>query len=452
VGRPQEELLLGQPLGTVVWAVRAKLAAGGRLEHVVAELASRPHALLDGTSARVSARSVYRWYAAFKQRGWQGLRTRRPSGRPTSLPPALLDFMQGEKKLDRYASIPELLRRARAREILEPGHPVDRVTAWRAAKQLNLPIRRVPAKHEADTRRFSYPHRMMMVLADGKHFRAGAQRLKRVALFYLDDCTRRGLTVAVAPTETTQVFLRGLRKLIAKVGFCDTLFLDNGGGFISDDTVRACLQLGIALIHGTAGYPEGHGKIERFNQTAGALVLRGLVGAADVDPDCAALELRLEHFLDAQYNETPHESLGQTPLARWAADSKPLRFPDSMSALDDALVVTESRVVAKDNILPVDGVDYEVPRGHARTTLDVYRNLVTGHLSILHDGRQVRLHPVDLAANAMDRRARVPELNDDEGCPRTAASLAFTRDFGSVAGPDGGYSPPHSPLTPGEET
>jgi hypothetical protein len=38
---------------------------------------------------------------------------------------------------------------------------------------------------------------MQMVLCDGKHFRAGAARLRRVALFFLDDATRMGLHVVV---------------------------------------------------------------------------------------------------------------------------------------------------------------------------------------------------------------------------------------------------------------
>jgi hypothetical protein len=52
----------------------------------------------------------------------------------------------------------------------------------------------------------------------------------------------------------------------------------------------------------------------------------------------------------------------------------------------------------------------------------------------------------------MDRRARrPPAADDDEGCPRTAASVAFARDFGSVVGPDGGYLPVNS-SNPKEET
>lgn len=443
---------------SVVSEVRAKLAAGRRLDEVVVELTSRPHALLDGTTTRVSARSVYRWYAAFKRDGWQGLRTRpREKGGSTSLalPEGLLAFMVAEKKLDRYASVPELLRRARERRVLGAEQSIDRVTAWRAVKALGLPSRRAPAKHEIDSRRFSYPHRLMMVLADGKHFRAGAQRLKRVALFFLDDCTRRGLTVAVGTSESTRVFLRGLKKLIAKVGLFDALFLDNGGAFDSADTRQACLLLGIHLVYGTPAYPEGHGKIERFNQTASSFVLRGLAGAAEVDPDCAALELRLEHFLDAQYNRNPHEALGlKTPLETWDADPRPLRFPDSMKWLDDVLVVTESRAVSNDNVVAVDGVDYEVPRGHARTRIDVRRNLVTGELFVLHDGCMAQLHPVDLADNATDRRARRPASptpDDDESCPRTAAGLAFARDFSPIVGPDGGFLPPKAQTPTGED-
>ena len=68
--------------------------------------------------------------------------------------------------------------------------------------------------------------------------------------------------------------------------------------------------LGALLIHGATRYPEGHGAIERFHRTAYDQVLRSLDGAADVDPACAALTLRLRHFLE-RYNDTPHETLGK---------------------------------------------------------------------------------------------------------------------------------------------
>ncbi len=294
---------------------------------------------------------------------------------------------------------------------------------------------------------------MQMVLADGKHFRAGPRRTKRVALFFLDDASRKGLTCVVGTSESTRLFLRGLYKVICKYGLMDSLFLDRGPGFKSEDTLSACVSIDINLILGTAAYPEGHGKIERFNQTAVSAVLRGLC-AAEVDDDCGALELRLEHFLDHQYNLRPHESLDQrTPKARWDLDTRALRFPESEQALRDKLVVTEVRKVSKDNVIPVDGVDYEVPRGHAETSINVRRNLLSGELFVPHDSHLVQIHPVDLAANAIARRATpgAPRPDDDEGTPRTAASIAFARAHGPVVGPDGGFLPPTRNPTNGDE-
>ena len=438
-----EELLRFQ----LVAELRSKLAGGMSLEEAVLEVSGRTHFTLDGDATRVSKRSAYRWWKQFKNNGWAGLRTGRsqaPRLYP-ALPPRLLDFLREEKKLDRYASVPELLRRGRALGLIGVDEAFDRVSVWRACKRLGLALRRVPGKRETDSRRFAYPHRMMMVLADGKHFRASPRRTKRLVFFFIDDASRKGLTCVVGTSENTHLFLRGLHKAICKFGLMDSLFLDNGPGFNSDDTYSACLALDINLILGTAGYPEGHGKIERFNQTAVSAVLRGLC-AADVDDDCGALELRLEHYLEHQYNLRPHESLEQrTPQARWGLDTRALRFPESEQAQRDSLVVTEVRKVSKDNVISFKGVDYEVPRGHSQTSLDVRRSLLSGELFVLHDGRLVRIHPVDLAANAIARRAtpgRAPAPDDDEGTPRTAASIAYARDFGPVVGPDGGFLPP----------
>jgi len=447
-----DELLRSQ----VIAELRSKLDSGRSVEEAVAEIAARMHFIIQSDEATsVTSRSVYRWWSRFKARGWAGLRTGRSELPRTyaALPPALLEFLRTEKKLDRYASVPELLRRARELEVIGTDEDIDRVTVWRACKRLGLPLRRVPGKREIDSRRFAYPHRMMMVLADGKYFRASARRSKRLALFFIDDASRRVLTCVVGTSESTTLFLRGLLKAIGKYGLMDSLFLDRGPGFRSLDTHSACLSLGINLILGTAGYPEGHGKIERFNQTAVHAVLRGLC-AADVDDDCGALELRLEHFVEHQYNLRPHEALEQrTPQARWECDTRPLRFPESEAALRDALVVTEVRKVSNDNVVSVDGVNYEVPRGHADTAISVRRSLLSGELFVLHDSRLVQLHPVDLAANAIARRARLgaPAPDDDEGTPRTAASIAFARELGPVVGPDGGFLPPTRNSTDGEE-
>jgi len=432
----------------IVSAVKARELSGQRTDAAVREAAAQTHLTPAGEPRAVSVRTIYRWLAE----PGRDESAEPASGPPApvisrALPAALLTFLEEEKAADRYASVPELLRRAHQLGVLGPHQQIDRTSVWRACVRLGLPLRRVPAKQEADRRRFAYPHRMMMMLADGKHFRAGVRRRKRVAVFFLDDASRFGLGVVVGTHETAELFLRGLHAVIRRFGFMDIVFLDGGPGFRADDTAAACHRLDLHLVIGTAGYPEGHGKIERFNQTAQAQVLRGLIGAADVDDDCGALELRLAHFLDHGYNRQPHEALGgQTPLDRFEADTRALRFPDSDATLADRFVVTETRKVSADNVISYAGTDYEIPRGHASTEIAVGRHLLSGALSVVHDGNLVTLAPVDLARNAASRRAAppAPAPDDDESAPRTAAQLAFARDFAPVVGPDGGFPAPQT--------
>ena len=161
-------------------------------------------------------------------------------------------------------------------------------------------------------------HRMQMVLCDGKHFIVGPGRLKRVALFFLDDATRYLLHVVVGTSESARLFLRGFFEMTCRHGLAGVAYMDHGPGFTAIDVIAVMKALDLVLIHGEEGYPEGRGKIEALNKTAKRDVLRGLDGRADVDPDCAALELRLGHYAEHQYNVRPHESLGgQTPFERF---------------------------------------------------------------------------------------------------------------------------------------
>jgi len=89
---------------------------------------------------------------------------------------ALIGFLRTEKQGDPRASVPELLRRAEQQGIIGSALSVDRTTVWRACRRMGLPTRARPSKREGDMRRWRYPHRMQCVLADGKHFRAGAGR------------------------------------------------------------------------------------------------------------------------------------------------------------------------------------------------------------------------------------------------------------------------------------
>jgi len=429
----------------LVSRVRAEVGTGRPVTEMVHRVAAETHVDFSGARRTVGARTLFRWLAAWEEEGFAGLarKARKKTESSTVLPTALLAFAKGQKEDDPQASVPEIIKSARLRGVIPNDVPIDRTTLYRALRRMKVTTKRRRTSGGREKRRFAWPHRMQLVLADGKHFRAGAKRLKRVAIFYLDDATRMGLDVVVGTSESTALFLTGLHLVLRRYGKMAVVYLDGGPGFDSEDTARVLGQLGIHLVIGTARYPEGHGAIERFNRTAKAGVLRHLDGRPDVDVDLGALTLRLRHWLRAVYNRSPHEFLGgATPEGRFLADERALRLPDSDDDLDSRFFVTEKRKVSADHVVPLDGVDYETPTGHADTRVTLYRHVLRSTVHLLHEGRLVRLHPVDLAENAKDRRARKAEVRPPTAPTRGAADLAFTNDFGPVVDADGGFTEP----------
>ncbi len=443
---PSPEMLFRYCL---VSEVAARVLRGEDRADAVRAVVAQAHHDLTGHLRRVSQRTLYRWLARYQEQGCTGLVPRRRNrvDRSVVLAEALLDFILTQKKQDPRASIPELIRRAREAGVLRPVERVDRTTVYRALKRMGSYVgRRKRRRPDRDTRRYAYPHRMQMMLCDGKHFRAGSSRARRVALFFLDDATRCALHVIVGTSESSELFLRGLYQTTQHHGIADIYYLDQGPGFIANDTVEVVRKLGAVLIHGETAYPEGHGKIEKFNQTAKHDVLRGYDGRADIDPDPQALSSRLQHYLRQVYNHRPHASLaGATPWERFSSDTRSLQMPDSDDDLRRRFVLHIQRTVTADHTLSMDSIDYEIPRGHAGERIVVHRHLLDNHLAVMHQGRLVGIQPVDLHANARARRARPKDEGSEtrQPLPKSAADLAFDREFGPVVDSDGGFSDPN---------
>ena len=403
-----------------------------------------PHVTIVGQLRKVSTTSIYRWLAAYEEKGFAGLlpAPRKPK-ETTAIPQHLLDFFKEQKKEDPRASVPELIRRAKALKIVAADAVIDRVTVWRNLNRMGVSTKRRKQVKQQGKKRFAYPHRMDMILCDGKHFRAGVNRCRRVALFYLDDATRMILGVVVGTAESSQLFLRGLYQVIKTYGRMSSIFMDNGTGFKARDTADVLRKLNILLILGTVAYPEGHGKIERFNQTAQEQLLRLLDNAPEVDPSCDALELRLSHYLTGQYAHTPHEGLKQeTPWSRFHNDERPLRFFESLDKIQQAFILHENRRVSNDNIVSFKSIHYEVPVGHAGELITLRRNILDGSLSIIHHGQIIFIAPVDLHVNAREKRTKTSEIEEeDKQLPNSSAQIAFNKQMRPIVDAQGGFKP-----------
>jgi transposase InsO family protein len=431
----------------VISQVLSQVAAGIVLSKAVKNAAGMEHICPEGKEQKISNRSIYRWLDAFKHHGFEGLlpKARKQAEDSMVLSRDLLDFFVEQKTADPQVSIPELINRGKILGLIQPLDSVSRVTAWRALNRMGIDTSHRKSKKNNDCRRYAFPHRMDMVLCDGKHFRAGINRLRRVALFFLDDCTRNVLNVVVGTSETTKLFLQGLYETIKTYGFMSAMYVDRGSGFMSHDAIDVLRKLEVLFIHGSKGYPQGRGKIERFNRTAFEQAIRWLNGNPEVDADCQSLEQRLRHYICHQYAKAPHESIDKKcPLDCFQSDPRSLRFAKSMEELHQAFVLHTTRRVSFDNVIRLNSVGYEVPGGHAGTRIELHRNVLDDSVRMVHQGRLVRLMPVDLHANARDNRAN--GYRDDNKSqplpPKSYSQIAYEKDFKPVVDRQGGYADP----------
>jgi len=435
----------------IVSSVTALQYSGLRRSEAVRQVAGAQHLDDDIGVRKVSERTIYRWLAAYRDN--KALCSLQPAGRSKLqgslvVDERLLRFIAEERKRDRDASIPELLRRAEQYEVIADGTELVRSTVWRAMCRMGIETRRRKQPGDADMRRFRYLQRMQMVVADFKHFRAGIVRAKRVAVYFLDNASRFGLDVVVSTSERSDVVLQILYEVIGDFGLMDLLYWDGGSGFKDEEVLFVVSALGVLAVRGRAHYPEGHGCIEAFNRSLKARLVRTFDGAPDIDPDCSALTLRLRHDLFEVYNHLPHEALdSETPYQRFMQSSRPLRPAPCEQWLRECFTIPFQRRVSADHVVSVDGILYEVPRGHAGEKATLYRRMLEmteqhDALYIRHKGELVRLHPVDLAFNATSGRARPEKTHEDDrpAVPaKSASTLSFEKTYRSMLETDGGY-------------
>ena len=200
---------------------------GGELRSSAVEaVADSIHITMAGEIREARIRTIYRWLAAHEAEGFKGLipKERVRDQYSVVLPLSLLDFFKAQKTLDPQASVPELIKRSQKLG-LQGSETANRITVWRSLNRMGVDTAPRKSIRTRDARRFAYPHRMNMLLCDGKHFRAGIQRLRRVALFFLDDATRKGLEVVVGTSENAPLFLRGLYQVFSRYGLSNAIYM-----------------------------------------------------------------------------------------------------------------------------------------------------------------------------------------------------------------------------------
>ena len=345
--------------GVIADLVGRKRLSRGEKERLLEEKSGSQWEIPSSGRCYISRSTILHWVRRYERSGSR-LESLYPEERANRGQMRALDeetalALRNLKKELRGATLPVVIRQARARKILPPGSKVSRATLYRFFKREGLMEEDSPAQ---DRRRFEAELPNDIWQSDVMHslkVEAEGKRRKTYLFAFLDDMSRLVPHAEFYLQERLDSFIDALRKALKKRSLPRKLYVDNSPTFRSHHLGHVTASLGIALVHSRPYQPEGRGKIERFFRTIRMQFL-------SVMPEGLSLEelnRRLQEWLDKEYHCRLHSSTNETPLARYLQHVHLLR--EAPKDLDDYFRKRTIRKVYKDRTVSLLGKLYEAP-------------------------------------------------------------------------------------------
>jgi len=246
------------------------------------------------------------------------------------------------------------------------------VSSWlRAARAAGLGPRPKPA------RRWEAPGPLALVQMDTTYGQWLVGSRTAYVIVLLDDYSRAILAARAVGADSTVNNLRVLEEAVRRYGPPAVLYSDNGSifrttrhgrsrfyayreavlaGEAPTQFARALAELGIVLLPHGPGNARAKGKLERWNRYFQERVI-----AEGPYASVAALDAALQEWLGYYNTRHHHRIIGTPPQARLTG-SQPRALPAGARPLADICALRETRKVAKDHTVSLDGRTYTLPR------------------------------------------------------------------------------------------
>ena len=323
---------------------------------LLAEIAAEVHRDADGRPLRVTTRTLYRWLAAWRGEGFEGLKpARRRDAGVHKLDADVLELaaaLRREAPARSAAHIAEIIARTR-------GVKTGPRTLQRFFAANGLERARLEGRHQAYGR-FEAAACGDLWIADAWDGPPVAEVAGRHAQLFsvIDDHSRLVCHGAFYADVSERAFQHCLRTAIARRGVPRRLYVDRGSAFVSGQLKLICARLGIQLVHSRPYRPQGRGKKERFYRTVAEQF------AVEIDPAGVATLAELNRWwagwVEQSYHRRVHRITGQTPLERWLAGAGQVTPAPDAAALAAAFRWSVVRAVSKTAGVSLHGNTYSV--------------------------------------------------------------------------------------------
>ena len=197
--------------------------------------------------------------------------------------------------------------------------------------------------------------------------------LKTFLLCFIDDCSRIIAHGQFYLSDNTDHLIDCFQTALFNRGVPQSLYADNGSNYISKELTLICARLGIQLIHTPVRDGAAKGKIERFFRTVRSnFLLRNLSAIRTL----TTLNSQFIDWVEQEYHQRQHSTLGMKPIDRFGMDLKRLRYLSPSPHNKELFYLEQNRRVRADNTFQFKGARYEAPRDLRNSTMQVRFNRI----------------------------------------------------------------------------
>lgn len=238
----------------------------------------------------------------------------------------------------------------------------------------------------------------------GPYVPNGKTKTQAKLIAFIDDASRVLCHGQFFASDNIANLISSFQTAIYKRGVPEQIYVDNGSNYASAEMSNICARIGTLLCHTPIRDGAAKGKIERFFRT-----VRDQFLARDLNlSSLAALNAQFTLWVEEDYNNRVHSTLGMKPIDRFGIDRDRLRFLPPNQANDELFYIEADRTVRADNTFMLKGVRFEAPADlHSRKIQVRYDRHQPDTVIVYYKGLRTGVaRTVDFLAN--DRK---PNLN-----------------------------------------
>ena len=371
----------------------------------------------EGHPRQFTWRTIQTWFYRYKNHGITGMtpRCRSDKGHTRKVTPEeLLEALNAARP---HFHSQRTNKRAFYRFCIEKGllHPdrIAQTTFYRFLREYDLLA--PPVDDNKKRLAFSMKYANQLWQADtmfGPYADTGLSsgRKQTRLIAFIDDASRVLCHGEFFFEENVDTLVKALRAAFYKRGLPEQLLVDNGSIYSGQEITLICARVGCLLRHTAVRDAAAKGKIERFFRRVRDQFLVRTLDLSSLE----ALNRQFNHWVENDYNATPHDALGMKPIDRFGIDLARVRFLAPSENNDELFYAEATRKVKKDNTFsfagrryetPVDLRDREIQLRYDRHRSDRGMSAVI----IYHQGqRQGAARLLDAVANGLRRRKEQP--------------------------------------------